>query len=249
MEAGLLQLLANRRIAIGEAAKDRQSPMLMLREPINEPGPDSVQHLAALELCLRDAAGGGSLVGSSLASALQDRFGPAYKRFVHDEVAPSLVHRGLLKREDGKLLRLFPRIRYARTPAGDALAAVIQPRLFAAARIPALLKTDPGAAVRTARAAGLLLILSPKARRAVPALRKACAEYDDVDAVLALLSEEDRDTGDLECLLDLEALALSMDFEALLGALEVVIDAAADAAAGSSDGGGDGGDGGGGGGD
>lgn len=245
VEAGLLQLLAIRRIAVEVPTSIFKQRSLALVDHPSDPDHPLARHLAALESALRLAAAR-SITGAEVASALQDRFGPSYKRYVHDDVAPSLVARGLLTRQNDKLLGLFPRMRYTRTARGEALAIAVGRRRSAADAIPRLLGTDPAQAVRVARSAGLLILLSPTARRAVPKLRRTVAECADIDALLALLPEDERDVGDGEFLFDLEELAWTLDLHALLAGIEAVTDAAGGADGGSTDGGGDGGGGGGG---
>jgi hypothetical protein len=236
VESGLLQLLAVRRVTVDAPTGILKDLRLTLAEHAGDSDHPLPPHLAALEAALRQVAAHRSLTGLEVASALQDRFGSGYERYLHDEIAPSLIGRGLLTRRDDKLLRLFPRIRYTRTAQGEKLTAAIELRRSAVDAIPRLLRTDPAQAIRVARSAGPLILLSPAARRAVPKLRRAVAECADVDALLMLLPEHGRDIVDGEFLLDLEELAWNLD--ALLAGIEAVADAAGGADGGSSDGGG-----------
>ena len=243
VQAGLLSLLGAERIAFEKSSNAfRQSALLI--NPPGTPGSSLLpMHLVALEQALIDYGKGNRLVSSEVVHALQKRFGSGYGGYLRDEVAPGLIKRKLLGRTESKWLGLFPRVEYHRTPGGDALIAPIQRLMLAIDNLPSLLETDPEQALHMARSAGVLLVMSPKARQQIPKLRKLFeARADDLMALAYLPLESDRQSQ-LERSLELGEMALAFDVDALLDGIETVGDFTSGGESSSSDGG-DGGGGG-----
>lgn len=239
LQAGLLCLLDAGRIEFERSSNPFRQPALRIASSSGS-GPPLPTHIEALERALVDYGKGDRLVGTQVVDALQKRFGYGYGRYVNDELAPGLIKRDLLTREDYKWLRLFNRVRYRRTARGDALAVPIERLMAQVGNLPSLIAADPERAIRLARSAGVLLIMSPKARRQIPKLQKLLAKRGDDSASLAYLPLETDDEADWDQLLELGDMALAFD----VGALFEMIDAVGDLTSGdstSSDGGGDGG--------
>lgn len=241
LEAGLLALLGAGRVRVEGAAGMFSEPALVL-EP-SASGAVLPRHVAAIEQALAGYGSGNRLTRTQVLHALQKRFGYGYGRFVHEEIAPALIGRGLVGRTDGKWLGIFPRIRYARTPAGDAMAAPLERLMAEVERFPSLIESDPDAAIRLARSAGVLLVMSPKARRQIPALRTLLAERGDDSAAVIYASSDTGPDRDWELGVEGSDMALSFELDALFDGL----DAASDFTSGGDGGSSDGGDGGGGG--
>lgn len=242
IQAGLLSLLDAGRIRIDETTGLWKQTVLIALPPeaaASEPLP---AHIEALEQALAAAGKGSQLIGSQVILALQRAFGINYRRYVYDAVGPSLIKRGLIERIDDKWLGIFPRIRYVRTARGEAMAAPFQRLMLAIDQLPAMIDRDPDRAIALARSAGVLLLMSPKARRQIPALRELlAARGDDIHSVtyVAIDTEQEKDWDDL---LDIGDMALEFDlFETLFDSIDAVGDLT-----GGGDGGSDGGDGGGG---
>lgn len=242
IEAGLLSLLDAGRIEFESSSSIFKQSALRLSARSGGSGPPLPSHLEALERALVDYGKGDRIVGNQVAYALQNRFGYGYRRYVHDEVAPGLIKRGLLIREDYKWLWLFNGIRYRRTGRGDALALPLRRLMAAVEDLPSLISADPERAVRLARSAGVLLIMSPKARRQIPKLRKLLANRGDDAATLAYSPLETDREPEWEPLLELGDMALAFDVDGLFEGIEAVGDFTS-----GGDGSSDGGDGGGGG--
>lgn len=238
IQAGLLSLLDAGRIEFERSSNLFKQPALRIA---SSSGPPLPGHLEALESALVDYGKGDRLVSTQVVHALQKRFGYGYGRYVHDELAPGLVKRDLLVREDYKWLRFFNRVRYRRTARGDALAVPIERLMAQIGDLPSLIAADPERAIRLARSAGVLLIMSPKARRQIPKLQKLLAKRGDDSASLAYLPLETDDEANWDQLLELGDMALAFD----MGALFEMIDAVGDLTSGDSStsdgGGGDGG--------
>lgn len=240
IEAALLSLLDRGRIAVEPSSNPFKQPALLLIAPTATTAAHLPTHLATVEQALAGYGKGPRLVASQVLDALQKRFGHGFARYVHQEVAPSLMARALLTRSDVKWLGLFRRIRYRRMPPGDALAAPLERLMAAVERVPSLIRSDPDQAIRLARAAGVLLILSPRTRRQIPKLRKLLAERGDDDASLTYISFEDERVPRWERVLELGDMALAFDLESLFDGLDAVGDFTSGGDS-SSDGGGDGG--------
>lgn len=243
LQAGLLSLLGAGRISI-EPSRSLFKPSALL---LDRSGALTVtplpSHLAALEQALLAYGKGDRLVSSEVLHALQKRFSLGFARYVHDQVAPGLIKRNLLTRTDSKWLGLFPRIRYNRTARGDALTAPIQRLMLAVEKVPSLIESDPDQAIRIARSAGVLLVMSPKARRQIPALRKLLAERGEDSTTLAYVPFESEKEPEWEQVLELGDMALEFDIAALFDGLDAVGDFTSGGDSSSSDGG-DGGGGG-----
>lgn len=169
------------------------------------------------------------------------QFGIGFGRYVHDAVAPGLIKRRLLTRTESKVFGLFPRIRYQRSPSGDALARPLERLMLAVEQVPSLIESDPIQAMRLARSAGVLLVMSPNARKQIPKLRKMfVARSDDLAPLTYNLIEDDRE-GEWDQLLELGDMALDFDVPALLDGLDAVGDFTSGGDSSFSDGGGDGG--------
>ncbi|MGZ8284148.1 MAG: hypothetical protein ACXW27_03255 [Allosphingosinicella sp.] len=237
IQAGLLSLLGAERIAFEKSSSLFKQSALLLNPPSRSTALPLPKHLVALERALVDHGEGGRLVSSEVLGALQKRFGHGFGRYLRDEVAPGLIERKLLSRRDSKWLGLFPRIIYQRTSSGDALAAPLQRLMSAVEQIPSLLTTDPDQALRLARSAGVLLVMSPKARRQIPKLRKLLADRGDDVPALVPLPMEDRREPEWEQIFELGDMALEFDVASLFEGLETVGDFTSGGDSSSSDGG------------
>lgn len=245
LQAALLSLLSTGRIAIEQSSSPFKELAILLTKkapPTETPNPS---HLKAVEETLIAYDGGDRLVSSKVIHALQKRFGYGFERYVHEEIAPGLIERGLVVRKDGKWLGLFPRISYERTARGTAIASPLGRLMSAVNRVPSLIETNPNEALNIALSAGALLIMSTTARRQIPVLRKLLAERGDDFAPMAYLpldsGEEDPDA--IGKLLDIVDIALSIEFETLFDGIDAVGDFTSGGESSSSDGG-DGGGGG-----
>ncbi|MFN7026714.1 MAG: hypothetical protein ACK4QP_19805, partial [Pseudorhizobium sp.] len=221
-----------------------QSALLLKGEGQPQAGPLPT-HLSAVEEALIAHGKGNRLVGSEVLHALQKKFGHGFGRFVHEEVAPGLIKLDLITRKDGKWIGLFPRISYERTARGTALAIPLQRLVADVERIPSLIDTNPTEALDVALSAGVLLVMSARARRQITALRKLLTERGDDFVAMAYmpLGSGNEGGGEIEDLLDLGGMALSFDVEALLDSIEAVGDFTSGGDSSSSDAG-DGGGGG-----
>ena len=238
IQAGLLSLLAAGRIELELSSSPFRQSALRLRPGSGGSGAPLPGHIEALERALAGYGKGDRLVGTKVAHALQKRFGYGYGRYVQDELAPGLIKRDLLTREDRKWLGLFNRVRYRRTARGDALAAPLERLMAAIEDLPSLIVTDPENAVRLARSAGVLLIMSPKARRQLPKLRKLLANRGGDSGSLPYLPVETDREPEWDPLLELGDMALAFDMDGLLDMIDAVGDFTSDGDGGSSDGGG-----------
>lgn len=244
LQSGLLSLLAAGRIGFETADGPLRPAALLLKGSGTNSHVGLPRHLEVLEATLVDAGKGSRLTATEVLHALQKRYGYDYRRYLRDEVAPELIRRNLLTRTDGKWLGLFPRITYERTASGEMMSAPLQRLMTAIERLPALLKSDPVQAVRLARSAGPLLILSPEAQRQLPQLRKLFEQRGEDVAALSILEMGREDRAEWEAVLELGDLALQFDAFALFDSLATVSDFTSGGDSGSSDGGGDGGGGG-----
>lgn len=240
LEAGLLGLLGTGRIYVEDTGSSKE-PSLWLREGSSPADPTIPRHVAALEEALATYNGRSRLARTEVLHALQRRFGHGYGKYLHDEVAPALVGRRLLERTDSKLLGLIPRTRYQRTALGDALAGPMERLVEDLDQFPALVRTDPDAALKLARSAGVLLLMSTKARRQIPTLRKLLDDRGEAHAATIFSSEVGESGADNAA--GPGDLSLALEMGALLDGLEAVGDFTSDSDGGASDGG-DGGGGG-----
>lgn len=241
LQAGLLHLLGSGHIALElKQSVWRQHQLRVLAGD----GTALSRHLASLKAALAGYKSAPLLTSSQVIHALQKKFGLGYRRFIHDELAPSLLARGLLTYEDRKFLGLIPYRRYRRTPAGEALAAPLSRLMKAVDDLPRLVDKDPAKARLVARSAGVLLVLSPTARKQIPKL-KALFEEGRSDGggetTFAFSYLSDEPEAEWETVLDLGEIALELDAASFFESLDAIGDFTGD-----SDGGSDGGDGGGG---
>lgn len=179
LQAALLTLLGRDHIMLSESRSwfvTRRTLRLMPGD--GQPLPP---HLAVLKNTL--ATERGSLLRSNeVARALQKWFGNDFRRYVHDHLARELIDRGLLVREEPRWLGLIPYIRYRRTTSGEARVAPLLRLMDEAGNIKKLIRTDPDRAVRLARAAGVLLVLSPAAHRQLPKLKALVEQQGSGDS-------------------------------------------------------------------
>lgn len=239
LQAALLNLLDAGLIAVEPRKSIWREPCLILR-----PGQGSAHlptHVQAVEQALMDSKAGLRLDRTRVVHALQRSFGYSYGRFVHEHVAPALIARGLVERTDSKWLGLIPRIHYGRTGAGQALVRPLQRLAAALEELPSLIDLDPDKAIALARSAGALLVISPRARKQIPRLRRLIERRGGDPAPLVFVEVEEREP-EWEQLFELGELALEFDLEGLLDSIEAVGDFTADGGSGSSDGGDGGGD-------
>lgn len=205
------------------------------------PGPSAPEHIVMVYRTLRDAARNGLLSRASARAALTGAFGWRFRRYAHSNVAAALAAHGMLRIELTRVLWLFTVRRLRRTASGDAMAARLAHQLAQLDTLPQLIEGNPARALRLARAAGPLLLLSPVARSAIPRLQSLASAAMSGTA-FALIDEPEPEWLDL---LDHFELAMSVDFDILLDAIEAIAGFGGDGSSGSgSDS--DGGDGGGG---
>ncbi len=173
LKAALLTLLGRGHIAIEEEGRFFKQRFLWLKEGDGEKLP---RHLATIKNSLEVYAVGGRLKSNLVVRALQMSFGNDFRRYVHDVLAPPLISRGLIKREERRFLGLIPYAKYERTLSGDAKAGPLLRLLDEASGLRKLIRNDPDRAIRIAQAAGVLLVLSPQARAQIPRLKALIAD-------------------------------------------------------------------------
>lgn len=237
LQAGLLSLLGSRHVALEPKRTVFRQHALNLLGGDGTPLP---RHLAALKAALAGYKSAPLLTSSQVIHALQKKFGLDYRRFIHEELAPGLAARGLLTHEDRKFLGVIPYRRYRRTPAGEALAAPLSRLMKAIDDLPKMIASDPERARLLARSAGVLLVLSPTARRAIPKLKALFERHDGGDATFAFSYVAEEPEEEWETLVELGDVALELDAAGFFDSLDAIGDFT------GGDGGGDGGDGGGG---
>jgi hypothetical protein len=198
------------------------------------------RHLATVWHALAPALVGGRVEARAAAIALRKVFGNDFRSYVHDVLAPPLVRSGLLQREDRRFVGLIPYARYQRTPSGDARIAPLRRIIDQAAGMRRMVRNDPDRALALARAAGILLILSPETRASLSHLKRLLSERGDGGSSHVGVGS-DSDQRELEATVEVGDVGLSLD---LGGTLD---DIAGIGGFTDGDGGGDGGDGGGGG--
>lgn len=206
------------------------------------PGPATPEHLVAVYRVLRDSARSDRLSRAAAQTALMTAFGSRFRNYALTSVAPVLIARGMLNIDATRVLGLFPSQRVRRTPTGDAIAKRLKQRLAELDTLPQLVDGDTTRALKLARAAGPLLLLSPGARKAIPRLQ-VLALASPSGAAYSLIEEPEAEW--LELFEYAEEL-MSIEFDGLLDAIDAIAGFGGDGGSGSSDGDG-GGDGGGGG--
>ena len=173
LQAALLTLLGRGHIAIEEEGRLLKTRYLRLWPGDGDPLP---QHLATVKNALDVYTRFGRTRSDQAVRSLQKAFGNDYRKYVHDILAPPLISRGLLKREERKFLGLIPYYHYERTTAGEAKARPLIRLLDEAGGIKKLIRNDPDRAIRIAQVAGVLLVLSPAAKAQIPKLKALMAD-------------------------------------------------------------------------
>lgn len=168
IQAALLTLMGQGHLTIEEEGRFIKRRFLNLRHVDGDPLPP---HLAIVKNCFDVRDNGGRVRSDQAVRSLQKAFGSGYRTYVHDVLAPPLIARGLLRREERKFLGLIRYLHYESTMAGEAKVATLRKLLDEAGGIKKLISTDPDRAIRIARAAGVLLILSPEAKAQLPRLK------------------------------------------------------------------------------
>ena len=110
--------------------------------------------------------------------------------------------------------------------------------MLAVEQVPSLIDSDPERAMRLARSAGVLLVMS-QARKQISNLRRLFANRGDDLAPLTYDVVEDDREGEWDQMLELGDMALDFDVPSLLDGLDAVGDFTSGGDSSSSDGGGD----------
>jgi hypothetical protein len=244
LQAALLSLLSTGRIAIDQPSSVFKEATLIVTRDAPPTAQTLPAHLKVVEEALTSFSADDRMVSARVLQALQKRFGSDFRRYIHDDVAPALVQRELLIRTDGRWLGLFPKISYERTKRGETIIAPLERLLSAVNQVPSLIERDPDAAIKIAMEAGALLVMSPPARRKLPALKKLLAERADGDVPLFTTTGiGNNDGGEAERFLDIADIEVSLDTATLFDSIDAVGDFTSGGDSSSSDGG-DGGGGG-----
>jgi hypothetical protein len=236
IQAALLTLLGRGHLAIEEEGRFLKQRYLRLRPGDGEPLP---RHLATVKNALDVHTRFGMVRSDQAARSLQKAFGNDYRKYVHDILAPPLISRGLLKREERKFLGLIAYFHYERTLAGEAKARPLIRLLDEAGGIKKLIKSDPDRAIRIAQAAGVLLVMSPAAKAQIPKLKALMADRSGSDGGSGgYYVEGGSDNSDWQIGVDFG----SLDFSADVGGWLDTVGSVGDFTGGDGgDGGGDGG--------
>lgn len=176
LQAGLLTLLGREHLLIGDKPGIFGQRTLRLLDGDDQPLPP---HLAVIKTAIASHCPGTVYRAPEVVKGLQKAFGSNFRRYIHDKLAPELIARGLLRREEARFLGLFPYIRYSRTALGEEQVGRLQRLMKEAGGMRKLIRTDPERAVRLAQAAGVLLILSPAARQQIPKLKELMDRRSD----------------------------------------------------------------------
>lgn len=182
---------------------------------------------------LEETAGGRRRLEKVVARHLRSH-GRSAGRWLEDDVLSALEARGLLARERRRVLGIFPRTTWSRTPAGDAAAADLEGRIVELRR-EVRYAADPRDALALVAAAGAAVLLADDAWPLVEDLRRRAADGGG-DAGGGAVGDG---SGAPDVDLDLD---LHLDLGSLGDAVDAV-DAGVDAGGGDG-GGGDGGGGG-----
>ena len=233
LQAALLMLLSRGHVALGETGKWSKRRTLRVRDG-NEDG--LPHHVAAVKHVLMAEGRDRVLQSTEVAKALQSAFGSDYRRYVHDNLAPELIQRGLLTREDRRFLGIFPYVKYRRTASGEARARHLSALMDELGQMKRLVRSSPDRAISLAMAAGVLLVLSPAARAQIPKLRDMLERSGDGGSSHVAVAGSDDGSSGWQVGVDVGELSFATD---ALGMLDGIC------SAGDFSGGGDGGDGGG----
>ncbi len=172
---------------------------------------------------------------------LQRAFGYDYSRYLARHIRPLLVSRGLLEVESYRWLGIFTRSRHRHTAAGARIRERIAADLRATDDIPRLLERDPARAAASAAKLGGLVLVAEGLRPHLGALAAAARrELPDTPGAIPLLAGEEEDDR-RTAWLDAAELASSLDWGALMEAIDGVGEAFDGGDGGGGDGGGDGG--------
>ena len=220
MQAALLTLLSKNHVAIEEEGGWFKKRYLRLLPADVGSLP---RHLATVRNSLSVYAIGGRLKSDRAVQALQKGFGNDYRHYVHDFLAPALISRGLLKREDRKFLGMIPYVQYERTMAGEAKARPLMLLLEEAGGLKKLLRNDPDRAIRIAQAAGVLLVLFPAAKAQIPKLKALLADRGSDDGG-GYYVDGGSDDSDWQLGVDLGSFDFSLDVDGWLDSISSVGD-------------------------
>ncbi len=176
IRAAMLALISQGRIAVARKPGPFAGFELILGSDAGAHG--LAPHQRIVETTLRGYRDGKRLAAKDVLVALVTRFGSSFGRYVHDHVAPPLVAMGHVVRTDSKWLGLFPRVRYELTASGRKAIEPLRNELASLDDLPALIRSSPDYALQLAHRAGVMLVLSPIARRQLPRLRKLMAKGD-----------------------------------------------------------------------
>lgn len=189
IRAALLSLIAQGRIAIAEKAGPTGTLELILG---SDNGPAGLApHQRAVEMALRQYRDGKRLKPTEVIAALQKQFGSGYGCFVHDHIAPELIALGYAVKIETKWLGFIPRSRYGLTAKGHEVAVRLRRELASLDDLPALVAANPAFALQLAHSAGVMLMLSPIARKQIPRLRRLMAQREG-DPGLAMTPAPDQ---------------------------------------------------------
>ena len=235
----MLTLLGRGHIAIEEEGRFFKHRYIRLRTGDGEPLP---RHLATVKNAIDVYTRFGMVRSDQVVRSLQKAFGNDYRHYIHDILAPPLIARGYLKRDERRFLGLIPYFHYERTMAGDARVGTLARLIDEAGGMKKLIRTDPDRAIRIAQMAGVMLLLSPAAKAQIPRLKALMADRAS-DAGGGYYVEGGSDDSDWQLHVDVG----SFDFSADVGGWFDDIGSIGDFTGGDGGGGDGGGDGGGGG--
>lgn len=176
VRAAMLALISQGRIAVAKKPGLFAGFELILGSDAGAHG--LAPHQRIVETTLRGYRDGKRLAANDALVALVTHFGSSFGRYVHDHVAPPLIEMGHVVRTDSKWLGLFPRIRYELTASGRKVIEPLRNELASLDDLPTLIKSNPDYALQLAHRTGVMLVLSPIARRQLPRLRKLMAKRD-----------------------------------------------------------------------
>lgn len=232
VQCALLALLAKGHVALQDG-----EGLFGKKRLLRRPGDGSL--LPGHHRAVKDALFAGNrddVTANEAAAELRRAFGSDHGRYVHQHVAPALIHRGLLTREDRKWLGLVPYTHYEHSAEGRRRADQIGALLDELAGMKKLVRDDPYRARRLLEAAGILVILSPQARAQAKKLKEMLREGSGDGATVTYASDG---SADWEIGVEVGELGTAADCMDLLDGVSCA------GAFTGGDGGGDGGDGGG----